>query len=170
MGSRGPAKQPQQLMKLKGTDQPCRARSEVIVGEKITSIEQVDALCDYSYLSPRGQRIFLQRCVFLIGLHVLEASYLDALMLYAQNYDMALRCVRGITKEAWFKPIYNEAGMVVGYAENPYIKRFDNLCKTINSIGTQFGFTPASRARLHVEDENSKKKDIMDISADVIEI
>lgn len=170
MGKRGPAKQPQQLLDLKGYSTPSRERAEAIVGEKLTSLDQVDAIFDYSRLTPRGQRIFLQRCVFLIGLHLLEASYLDALLIYCQNYDMALKCMARINKEGWHVKVFDKDGNFKGYAENPNIKLFDKLCKTINAYGTQFGFTPASRMRLQVEEQNEKKRDIMDISTDAIEI
>lgn len=170
MGKRGPAKQPQELLELKGTAQKCRARSAVVVGAKLTSIEQVDEIFDYSRLSERGQRIFLQRCVFLIGLHLLEASYLDAVLLYAQNYDMALRCMRSINKEGWYVKVLDKNGNFKGFAENPRLKTFDKLCKTINMFGTQFGFTPASRMGLHLQDTESDKPDVMDITTDAIEI
>ena len=170
MGKRGPAKQPQRLLDLKGYSTPSRERHEAIVGEKLTSLEQVDAIFDYSRLTKRGQKLFLQRCVFLIGLHLLEASYLDALLIYCQNYDMALKCMARINKEGWYVKTYDKHGNHVGYAEHPSLKTFDKICKNINTYGTQFGFTPASRMKLQLENENEKKRDIMDITEDAIEV
>lgn len=172
MGKRGPAKQPQRLLEMKGTAQKCRHRAEVaMVGEKITDIAQVTDLCDFDRLTERGQRVFLRQCEFLISLKVLQATDLDALVLYAENYDMALKCMANINKQAWFKPKYDDAGQQVGWIDNPYLKQFDKICKTINSIGTQYGFTPASRMRLSVE-VKEEKHDIFDIATDtdVIEI
>jgi len=170
MGKRGPSKQPQQLLELKGTAQPCRRRAETaLVGEKIADISQVPALCDFHRLTERGQRIFLRQATFLIGLKVLQTNDLDALVLYAENYDMALKCMGNINKQSWFKPKYDEAGQLVGYVDNPYLKQFDKICKTLNTLGDRFGMTPASRIRLSVE-VKEEEKDIMDISTDVIEI
>lgn len=170
MGKRGPAKKPQQMLDLAGTSRKDRQRTETaMVGEKITDIEQAFALCDYDRLTERGQRIFIRQATFLIGLKVLQANDLDALVLYAENYDMALKCMRAIQKEAWFKPKYDEASTLVGYIENPHIKTFDKICKTLNTLGDKFGMTPASRIRLSVE-VKEEKKDIMDITTDAIEI
>ena len=170
MGKRGPAKQPQQLLDLKGYSTPSRERAEVaMVGEKIADISQVPDMCDFDKLTPRGQRILLRQCSFLIHLKVLQANDLDDLVLYAQNYDMALRCMRSINKEGWHVKVFDKDGNFKGYAENPNIKLFDKVCKTINSIGTQYGFTPASRIRLS-EEKQPEKKDIMDIATDAIEI
>ncbi len=169
MGARGRAKQPQKLLEAKGYAKPSRKRAEVMVGDKITTLDQVDALCDYTLLTPRAQKIFIQRCQWLIGLKVLEASYLDTVLLYAQNYDMALRCAEDINTKGWFVPMYDEAGMLKGYAENPHIKTFDKICKTLGSYSKELFMTPASRMRMQIENE-SKKADIMDVSAEVIEI
>ena len=170
MGARGPAKKPQALLELKGTARKSRQRAETaMVGEKISDLEQAFALCDFDKLTERGQRIFIRQATFLIGIKVLQTNDLDALVLYAENYDMALKCMRSIQREAWYKPKYDEAGMLVGYIENPHLKQFDKICKTLNSIGDRFGMTPASRIRLSVE-VKEEKKDIMDITTDAIEI
>lgn len=171
MGKRGPAKQPQQLLELKGTARKGRERPKGIQGQKIKALIQVYGLVDYNVLSERGKCIFRQRCIFLIGLNLLEASYLDALLLYAQYYDEALTCIEQIKNSpTWFTPVHNMAGEVAGFVELPYLKRLDRLLPLINTLGTQFGFTPASRARLQVEVEQDKKRDIMDVTEDVIEI
>lgn len=157
MGKRGPAKQPQQLIDLKGTTRKDRRRSEAMVGQKITSLSQVESLCNYTHLSEQGQKIFLRQCIFLIGLKVLEASELEMLMLYAQNYDLALRLMDEMNEADDLSKVQDQ------------MRNFDKICKTINSIGTQFGFTPASRIRMTVP-EPEKKADVMDIASDAIEI
>ncbi len=170
MGKRGPAPKPQQMLDLLGTSRKDRRRAEVaMIGEKITDIAQATSLCDFDRLTARGQRIFIRQATFLIGLKVLQTNDLDALVLYAESYDMALKCMANINKQAWFKPKCDEGGQQVGWIDNPYLKQFDKLCKTINSIGTQYGFTPASRIRLSA-DVKEETHGVMDIATDVIEI
>ncbi len=169
MGKRGPAKQPQRLLELRGTARKCRQRSMPLAGEQITTLEQVNELCDCSSLTDQGRRIFQQRCLYLIGLKMLEPSYLDTLLLYAQCFDMALQSMEEINKGAWFSPKRNKRGRIVGYVENPHLRLFDKLCKTLGELSKELQMTPASRMRRAVEEEN-KVADVMDITADAIEV
>lgn len=168
----GRPKQSQQLLELKGTARKARRRIEAMVGMKITNFDQVAALCDFTHLTDQGQRIFIRQCTFLIGMNALQAQDLEMLMLYAENYDIALRCMDQINNgQGWFNVTKNKRGEIVAVHELPYLKLFRKACTIVNSIGGQFGFTPASRIRMAdtmVKEE--KKADIMDITSDAIEI
>jgi len=168
----GRPKQPQQLLELKGTARKARRRIEAMVGMKITNFDQVAALCDYTHLTEQGQRIFIRQCTFLIGMNALQAQDLEMLMLYAQNYDIALRCMDQINSgQGWFNVTKNKRGEIVAVHELPYLKLFRRVSAIANSIGGQFGFTPISRIRMAETAQPDKKKaDIMDISSDAIEI
>jgi len=169
MSKRGPAKQPQHLLELKGTARKSRKRTMPVCGKLITTLEQVGELCDYSILSKQGQQIFLQRCTYLIGLKMLEAAYLDALLLYSMYFDMALQCIDEIQKEKWFSSLYDKKGKLAGYVENPHLKLLDRICRVLGNISKELLLTPASRMRMEVESEK-KAADIMNISSDPIEI
>ena len=140
-----------------------------VSGKLITKLEQVNELCDYSILSKQGQQIFLQRCTYLIGLKMLEAAYLDTLLLYAQYFDMALQCIDEIQKEKWFTPLYGKRGNLTGYLENPHLKLLDRICRVLGNMSKELLLTPASRMRMEVESEK-KAADIMNISSDPIEL
>ena len=167
----GRPKQPQQLLELKGTAQKCRRRVEAMVGMKVTNFDQVAALCDYTHLTEQAQRIFIRQCTFLIGMNALQAQDLQLLVLYAQNYDIALQCMDKINSgQGWFNVTHNKKGEIVAVHELPYLKLFRQACGIVNSIGSKFGFSPADRIRMAETAEQKEKKDIMDIATDAIEI
>ena len=167
----GRPKQPQQLLELKGTARKTRRRIEAMVGMKITNFDQVAALCDYTHLTDQGQRIFIRQCTFLIGMNALQAQDLQLLLIYAQNYDIALRCMEEINSgKGWFNVTKNKRGEIVAIHELPYLRLFRKACTIVNSIGGKFGFSPADRIRMAEPAAQKEKKDIMDISTDAIEI
>lgn len=167
----GRPKQPQQLLELKGTAQKCRRRVEAMVGQKISTFDQVADLCDYTHLTEQAQRIFIRQCTFLIGMKALQAQDLQLLMLYAQNYDIALQCMDKINSgQSWFTVTHNKKGEVISVHELPYLRLFRQSCAIINSIGGKFGFSPADRIRIAEGVAQKEKGDIMDITADAIEV
>ena len=167
----GRPKQPQQLLELKGTAQKCRRRVEAMVGQKISTFDQVVELCDYTHLTEQAQRIFIRQCTFLIGMKALQAQDLQLLMLYAQNYDIALQCMDKINSgQSWFTVTHNKKGEVISVHELPYLRLFRKSCAIINSIGGKFGFSPADRIRMAEGVAQKEKGDIMDITADAIEV
>lgn len=168
-GKMGRNKLPQQVLVKRGTARKDRKRTMPVSGELITTLEQVEALCDYSKLTEQGKRIFIQRCTYFMGLKMLEATYLDTLLLYAQYFDMALQCMEAINAGEWYSAQYDKKGGLVGYVENPHLKQFDKLCRALGALSKELLMTPASRMRMAVEGEN-KIAGVMDITADPIEV
>lgn len=140
---------PNEMKKLRGTDQPCRMRP-TIKGVIITDAESVMLHPSVMLLSnDRQKQIFVEKVGQLVALKMMEEMYVDALVQYAVYYDLweqAVISMRDLGQS--FLTRRNDAGKIIGHIENPYIRLAMKYRDIVNSIGSEFGFTPVSRMKL----------------------
>lgn len=139
---------PDQIKKARGTLQPCRATN----GGKIATIS---AVTPPSWLPKEAKKIFKDKCNMLAAYKVLTPLDLDQLAIYANSMSEAMISIEKINTQGRFTVIQDDYGNVINYVANPYIKHLAEQIKVINKLGSEFGFSPASRSSI----EKSMVKD-----------
>ena len=147
---RGRKALPNQLKVLRGTDRKDRMRPE-IEANLISEINQIVDLKNFKVLqSKRAKDIFIQKANQLIKLKLLTDMDIEQLVVYAGSLDILFTCMKEMKKEN-FTEITDKSGNVKGYVKNPYIKLYREMIEITNRIGSDFGFSPVSRMKLHAE-------------------
>jgi len=96
----------------------------------------------------RSRQIFRDKSKQLIAQRILQAPDIDQLTAYCNTYDLYLQAVEEQNK------IENDLVVTVRTKSgemkmiSPYIKLQQQLIPLLNSIGSNFGFSPSSRARI----------------------
>ena len=139
---------PNQVKKLRGTDQPCRMKP-AIEGNLISEITEIVDLKNFKVLqSKRAKDLFLQKANQLIKLKVLTDMDVEQLVVYAGSLDMLFTCMREIKRKGTFIEIYAEDKegnpYLKGISPNPNIKLYREMIEITNRIGSDFGFSPVS--------------------------
>lgn len=140
------------MKKARGTLQPCRARGD----ESIATVSNVPAP---SWLPTKAKKIFLEKAQMLSCLGVLTALDIDQLALYANARYEVEEAIKIINKEGRFNNVYDDVGRVIGTVPNPFIKHMNDQIKVLLQIGSNFGFSPASRSSITKEIIQEEQKD-----------
>ncbi len=139
---------PNEIKVLKGTDQPCRMRSEILNVDKIKCFDEIKSASQLKGLpTKRAKTIFKTKANQLIALGVLTELDLELLAVYANSLDILFSCMEGMRLPA--EPKYNKIGALIGYVERPEIGMYRQMVDQVNKIGSDFGFTPISRQRIN---------------------
>lgn len=150
---------PNALKSLRGTDQPTRMRDEMSVDpitDPIISIPRNSPL-----KTKRSKDIFIRKANQLIALRVLTELDLEQLSIYSYSLDQVYECMEKLKEQGKFKEVYDDAGHVIRYIENPYLRLMRENIEIVNRIGGDFGFSPVSRQKIqveNVEDDNPFKE------------
>ena len=143
---------PGKLKKARGTDQPVRMNYDEPTYEKITKISVPRIL-----KSTRAKKIYRERSRVLINMGMIAEPDVDMLVAYANTLDLYYQAVEEQNN--------NEDGLTVTVKDSkgnvkimmsPYIKLQKELIETANKLGSQFGFTPSSRAAMKVTPEKEQ--------------
>ena len=146
---------PNELKKLRGTDQPVRMRDELSVEPITTPFVSVPK--DIPLKTKRAKQIFLGKANQLIALRVLTAFDIESLSLYAETLDTAYTCMEELSKkDAVEFQSYLDKNENLKYAPNPYRKLLHECIELANKIGSDFGFTPVSRQRIGTQPVEKK--------------
>lgn len=149
---------PNELKILRGTNQPCRMKP-TIEADLISEINQIVDLKNFKVLqSKRAKDIFIQKANQLIKLKLLTDMDIEQLVVYASSLDILFTCMKEMKKEMFVK-IYETKDDVVylkGMIANPHIKLYREMIEIVGRIGSDFGFSPVSRMKLHAEKEQEK--------------
>lgn len=140
------------VKKARGTLQPCRARGDA----QIATVSDVPAP---SWLPAKAKKIFLEKAQMLSCLGVLTPLDIDQLALYANARMEVENAIRVINKEGHFNNVYDDEGRVIGTVPNPFIKHMNDQIKMLLQIGSNFGFSPASRSSITKEMVQKEQKD-----------
>ena len=140
------------MKKARGTLQPCRARGD----EQIATVSNVPAP---AWLPAKAKKIFLEKAEMLSCLGVLTALDVDQLALYANARYEVEEAIKIINKEGRFNSVYDDEGRVIATVANPYIKHMNDQLKVLLQIGSNFGFSPASRSSITKEMKQKEQKD-----------
>lgn len=140
------------LKNARGTLQPCRARGDGM----IATVSNVVAP---AWLPSKAKKIFLEKANSLSLLGVLTALDIDQLALYANARYEVEEAIKIINKEGRFNTVYDDEGRVIATVPNPYIKHMNDQIKVLLQIGSNFGFSPASRSSITKEMQQKEQKD-----------
>lgn len=153
---KGRKKQPNELKKLRGTDQPCRLSNE----DNIPRVNDLDEIVDTKKLrilkTKRAKDIFKEKANQLIKLKILTDLDFEQLAVYANSMDMLFDCIHEIKRQGKFTEVYNDEGKVIRYIENPNLKLYRDLVGITNKIAADFGFTPSARAKFNVPEKEEE--------------
>lgn len=142
---------------IRGTDQPCRMNMDEAKYEALTKVSIPKVLA-----TPRARKIFKDKSKQLISQGILQAPDIDLLTVYANTVDLYFQASEQISNtgtKVSEEGIHSSGGLTVtvhtknGSYEmvSPYFQIMKQLIPLINSIGGEFGFSPASRASLKIE-------------------
>ena len=143
---------PGKLKKSRGTDQPVRMNYDEPTYEKITKVSVPRIL-----KSSRAKKIYRERSRVLINMGIIAEPDVDMLVAYANTLDLYYQAVEEQNK--------SENALTVKVTDSkgnnkimmsPYIKLQKELIEVANKLGSQFGFTPSSRASLKVAPEKEQ--------------
>lgn len=142
---------PNEVKKLRGTDQPCRIKP-TIKGEIITDISSIMNHPSVLLLTnDRQKQIFVEKANQLVSLKIMEEMYVDSLVQYAIYYDLWEQAVINMNEHGQqVISRVDSKGKVIGYIENPYIPIVIKYTTIIRSIGSDLGFTPVDRMKLPI--------------------
>ena len=155
---RGRKPLPQELLNLRGTDRPCRARPESVTGEKIAVADI--GKCQISGLQSatrRARDIYWRTVRKVAALGMLEESFLSQIFFYSVEYDHFMTCCESIRKDGLYLVIEGKKGTIV--APNPAVKQRDKALEILLKIGSNFGFSPVDKQRIRVEGNTEKPGD-----------
>lgn len=141
---------PNNLKKLRGTDQPCRLKDSI----EAPTVNDISKIVNTSKLkvlkTKRSKQIFKEKANQLIQLQVLSEIDFEQLAIYCQSLDLLFECIDELSKGK-FVEIFDENGRILRFIQNPYLKLYQDMVQICNKIGSEFGFTPVSRMKLHTK-------------------
>lgn len=150
--SRGRKPLPDNIKKMRGTDQKCRMRGEGLSVPKIKDLKRITSTRGIRLLkSERSKRIFISKCNQLIAIGILTETDLDQISIYSDALDKYYTCISELQQKGMFSPRYDVNGNVIGFISNPYLKLYQDLAILINKIGSDFGFSPVQRQKIKIE-------------------
>lgn len=153
--SKGRKPIPDELKKLRGTDQPCRMSNTVEYAERITDIKMITSTSRLKLLpTKRAKDIFKQKANQLIALGILTVLDIEHLAVYANSLDVLFSCMESMRNEP--TPKYNKNMELIGYVPDPSINMYRQMVEHVNRIGAEFGFTPISRQKINYQEEEKK--------------
>lgn len=146
---------PDELKKLRGTDQPCRLSGSVDYAEKITDISKITSTARMKLLpTKRAKDIFKQKANQLISLGILTILDIEHLAVYANSLDVLFSCMENMRNAPVKK--YNKDDELIGYVPDPSIQMYRQMVEHVNRIGAEFGFTPMSRQKINQPEHDDK--------------
>lgn len=140
------------LKNARGTLQPCRSRGDNLVA----TVSNVPAP---AWLPAKAKKIFLEKANALSLLGVLTALDIDQLALYANARYEVEEAIKIINKQGRFNTLYDDDGRPINVIANPYIKLMNDNIKILLQIGSNFGFSPASRSSITKEMLQKEQED-----------
>lgn len=154
------------MKRARGTAQPVRLRGE-IEGLEVTSVDQIEELCNSSLLSSALQkRVFREKCEQLIQLGQLKATDIDLLVVYAKAMDDYISASKAVKKDGLYITLYDEEKNPSKIVVNPYKAVMDRAGDTLMKLSSVFGFSPVDRLKLKVE--MKKEESLGDVLANLL--
>jgi P27 family predicted phage terminase small subunit len=126
--------------------------------ERENSIKpKTDNIKPPSWLSPFAKKFFKKRARELLEVDLMTNVDVEALARLAHAYDMYVRCSQEVENEGLMVEYTNKAAETnkVPHPLLTKMKAFDDQMKYLES---QFGLTPAARAKLAIHKEPEKEK------------
>lgn len=116
-----------------------------------------------SHLTGEAKKIYTQKIQQLFAMGYLEEIDVDALTLYAWEYAELIKCQRQLQKEGYVVEEETKNGTTL--KTHPLQKVVMQKLAAVNAIGSQFGWSPVSRVRLHaIASGKDDKNDFSDFT------
>lgn len=115
----------------------------------ITSLDQT-RVSGYSDLTVKGKALYRQKCTELINDGELRRSYLQSLIIWADNYDRYWKLRKDVQVEGETFTSHNKFGDPVVSA-NPKVKMMNDALKQATAILNDFGATLKQARKLGKE-------------------
>jgi P27 family predicted phage terminase small subunit len=132
---------PDNLKRLTGTYRKDRKHGDTVTSELLTDVNGINFP---EYIPEKVKRIFMERATILINQRVLTPADLDYLLIYADQLNIYWQCSDEYSSATDEKLKY-------------ILLKIMNQARTvINSIGGQFGFSPATRLKTGVHEEEDE--------------
>ena len=136
------------LKKLKGTDQPCRMREEIIY-DKITEIPNPP-----SYLCTEAKKVFLVTARQLANKGILDVVNINTVLLYASEMGKYIEAEKDLKKTGRTTEVRNKEGLLMRVVRNPLDRMASEYLANATRLASELGITPASASRVKIEDKN----------------
>ena len=142
----GRSKLPEEVKKLRGTSRKCREVKDVV--GKDTIIEVLEDVKVPTHLNAEAKKIYKEVVTRLFAMKMLQPIDEHALSLYANAMATAIKMQKELDKEGYLITVKDEMGDMYKVMVNPMAKILKDAINTVNTIGSQFGWSPVSRIRL----------------------
>lgn len=133
---------PSKVKSLRSTSRKCR--------EVVDSTPVVTSLVDVkapTHLTGEAKKMYTRLVSQLFAMGYLAEIDVDALSLYAYEYSELIKLQRQLQKEGYVVEEETKSGTTL--KEHPLHKVVMKKLAAVNALGSQFGWSPVSRVRLH---------------------
>lgn len=133
---------PSKVKSLRATSRKCREVADN--SPVVTSLVDVKAP---THLTGEAKKVYTRLVTQLFNMGYLAEIDVDALSLYAWEYSELIRLQRQLQEEGYIIEEATKAGITI--KEHPLHKVVMKKLAAVNALGSQFGWSPVSRVRLH---------------------
>ncbi len=148
----GRPRQAAKIKQLKGTFQPCREKGQL---ESYCLAEAIPAPPEH--FTDKTKMLWDEKLRILQTHDMLDKMDFELLEQYFQQYQIVQAASRAINEEGMVIEETNSKGFTYK-TKNPNILILNDATKQMLSIGCNFGFTPASRAKLKAPTPETQSK------------
>lgn len=149
---------PSKVKTLRATTRKCR--------EVVDSTPVVTSLVDVkapAHLTGEAKKVYTRLVSQLFNMGYLAEIDVDVLSLYAFEYSELIKLQRQLQKEGYIVEEVTKNGTTL--KEHPLHKVVMKKLAAVNALGSQFGWSPVSRVRLHaIALGEEKKNDFTDFT------
>lgn len=143
---------PSKVKSLRATSRKCREVADN--SPVVTSLVDIKTP---AHLTGEAKKVYTRLVSQLFNMGYLAEIDIDALSLYAFEYSELIKLQRQLQTEGYI--IEEETKMGTTMKEHPLHKVVMKKLAAVNALGSQFGWSPVSRVRLHAiasgkEDKN----------------
>lgn len=138
--------------RLRGTDQPCR-----MDGTGVPAAAPVNALPKAKGLKGTAKKVYAIVGTELASKGLLDAVNMDLLLAYCREMALYQDMMRDLEKEGYTITVDTKTGTVTQI--NPKRKIAENALVAAKTLASEFGISPASRARVAAMIAGIQKKD-----------
>lgn len=138
------------LKKLKGTDQPCRIREEIIF-DKITEIPNPPA-----YLCSEAKKVFRVTAQQLAMKGILDVVNINTVLLYASEMGKYIEAEKDLKKNGRTTEVRNKDGLLMKIIRNPLDRMASEYLANATRLASELGITPASASRVKIGNKDEE--------------
>lgn len=153
----GRNKTPDALKKLRGTTR--KDRNADIGDESAIIAVSLAQVIVPKHLTAEAKKIYKECVQQLFSLGMLSPIDAPALELYANAIATARKMQQTLDKEGYLVLEKDEDGVLCKVSANPAQKILKDAVATANTIGAQFGWSPAARLKMRTPTKEDKKNE-----------